>query len=85
MTLDELIKTAREAKKAGIPGDTQVLVPTGKAWDDDYQVRTTNYLESVTVRLEESSGPKNRTQVQYGNIVDGRGRPKGTVRAVRLI
>ena len=88
MTVDELMKKLRELKKSGkITGDMKLVFDSDivQGYDNDkvFDVQTLNNLLPVTVKLDEPKyGPRG---TQFGAIRDGRGKPKGTERALRIV
>lgn len=83
MTVDELVKRVRELKKAGkITGKERVMTEFYEA--DSFEVQEAGLFKPVTVRklTEDESVGKWRNIYK---IVDGRGKPNGTERAVRIL
>lgn len=75
MTIDEMIRKLRDHKKAGLPGTTEV-VGAGRG---GLSIDVSSFVSTkvVTVRMDEDR--------LDGIVVDGRGKPKGTERAVKLL
>lgn len=84
MTVDELMKKLRELKKSGkITGDMKLVFDCDYRTEEGFDIQTVNNLLPATVKLDEPKyGPRG---TQFGAIRDGRGQPKGTERALRIV
>ena len=84
MTVDELMKKLRELKKSGkITGDMKLVFDSYGIGESTGDIQTVNNLLNATVKLDEPKyGPRG---TQFGAIRDGRGKPKGTERALRVV
>lgn len=84
MTVDELMAKLRKDKKEGrITGNETVVVSNHNLLDDDSPMLSVTNTLTRTVRLGDPNyGPKG---TRFGKIVDGRGKPKGTERALWLV
>lgn len=84
MTVDELMKKMRELKKSGkITGDMKLVFDSPETTHEGVNIQTVNNVINVTVKLDEPKyGPRG---TQFGAIRDGRGKPKGTERVLRIV
>lgn len=83
MTVDELVKKVRELKKAGkLTGQEKIMTEFYEA--DTFEIQEADTLKPVMVRKLTEDESVGKWQNIY-KIVDGRGKPNGTERAVRIL
>ena len=86
VNVNEFMKQMRQAKKDGvITGEEEIIFDFNRGHNPEVvtNVRTlNNWFKKTAVLTEPEHGPKG---TRFGNVVDGRGNPKGTEKVVRLV
>lgn len=81
MTVDELAHELEMLQAEG-KGALRVVIHTSLF---KYDVQTIEGLAPVTVQFTDYGNHRRRYPVRKGQLVDGRGRPQGTERAIFLL